>query len=80
MADAFQFLIATVIWSLVGADVLKTGQVHPIALFAIWLIGFVWMAGYIGSGVRVADHLTRVWLWTMVAIVAVGIVIAAILS
>jgi len=51
MADAFQFLVATVIWSLVGATVLKTGLVHPIALFAVWLIGFVWMAGYIGSGV-----------------------------
>lgn len=80
MIDGLQFLVATVIWSLIGAAVLKTGLVHPVALFAVWLIGFVWMAGYIGSGVRTADYLTRAWLWSMVAIAGIGVLMAQVLS
>lgn len=80
MKDALQFLVVAVIWSLAGTAVLSTGLVHPIAVFAVWLIGFVWMAGYIGSGVRAADYLTRAWLWSMVGIVGLGFVLAQVVS
>jgi hypothetical protein len=35
-------------WSVVCS--LLLGSVHPIALFAVWLVGFVWGVGYISAG------------------------------
>jgi hypothetical protein len=61
-------------WSVVCS--LFLGSVHPIALFAVWLVGFVWGAGYISAGTHLADLLTKRWLQMMLGLAVVGGLIA----
>lgn len=63
-------------WSLVCR--LFIGVVHPVAIFGIWLFGFVWAVGYIISGRRTADYLVLVWL-APPAIFAVLVYLASVL-
>lgn len=74
MIDGLQFLAAAVVWALVGRAILETGLVHPVALFAVWLIGFVWIAGHMSAGTRAADHLVKTWLGTMAALTVIAFV------
>lgn len=41
---------------------LLIGLAHPIAVFGVWIIGFVWGVGYIISGKRTADYFVLIWL------------------
>jgi hypothetical protein len=65
-------------WSLLCS--LFLGAVHPIALFAVWLVGFVWGAGYISAGKRLADLLTKRWLQMMLGLAVVGGLVALFVS
>lgn len=62
------FLIATVAWAVLCRLLLML-PIHPVAVGAVWLIGFVWMTGYIAAGTSAADLLTKRWLQMMAGIV-----------
>lgn len=78
MNQLLAFLIFAAGWSF--ACSLFLGAVHPLAVFAIWLIGFVWGVGYIAAGKASADLLTKRWLQMMVGIAVIGGVGALLLS
>ncbi|TGV15835.1 hypothetical protein EN816_00865 [Mesorhizobium sp. M8A.F.Ca.ET.173.01.1.1] len=65
-------------WSLAAS--LLIGSVNPIALFAVWLVGFLWGAGYIAAGIREADLLLRRWLQMMAGVAVLAIIGAGLLS
>lgn len=68
----FPAFIAFIIgWSLL-ANLAGRMHIHPIAVFAVWLIGFVWGCAYIMAGKYAADHLTKRWLQLMIGVVLVG--------
>lgn len=71
-----QFLIATVVWGTLAALILHLRIVHPIAVFIVWIVGFVWITGYIASGPRDADQLLKSWLGTLLVISALGALFA----
>ena len=65
-------------WSI--AACLLISSVNPIALFAVWLLGFLWGAGYIAAGIREADLLLKRWLQMMVGVAVLAIIGAGLLS
>lgn len=80
LKEWFSFLAAIAVWALIGRGVLETGLVHPIALAVVWLIGFVWIVGYIAAGPRDADRLLIVWLGSLAGTVAVALLVVAAIS
>jgi hypothetical protein len=72
------FVTYAAVWSI--ACRLMIGTVNPLALFAVWLVGFVWGVGYIAGGLREADLLLKRWLQMMAGTVALALVVANILS
>lgn len=73
------FIAFVVLWTAGAGLMLKTG-LHPIAIFLVWLIGFVWGSAYIAAGRYAADLLTKRWLQMMVGVVVVGGAIGLLLS
>jgi hypothetical protein len=65
-------------WSVVAG--LLIGSVSPVALFAVWLLGFLWGAGYIAAGVREADLLLKRWLQMMAGVAVLAVIGASLLS
>jgi hypothetical protein len=65
-------------WSIAAS--LLIGSVNPIALFAVWLIGFLWGVGYIAAGIREADLLLKRWLQMMIGVAVLAIIGAGLLS
>lgn len=68
----------TIGWSI--AACLLIGSVNPIALFAVWLLGFIWGTGYIAAGIREADLLLKRWLQMMVGVAVLAVIGAGLLS
>jgi hypothetical protein len=66
-------------WSLL-CGLLLSSPIHPIAIFAVWLVGFVWGVGYISAGKTLADLLTKRWLQMMLALAIFGGAVALFLS
>lgn len=62
MNDFLAFIVFTLSWSAAAGMLLSTKLVNPYAIFAVWVLGFVWGVGYIASGKRGANHLVKVWL------------------
>lgn len=62
MKQFLAFLIATVLWAGTAGLFLSANLVHPVAVFIVWIVGFVWMTGYIAAGRTSADLLTKRWL------------------
>jgi hypothetical protein len=79
LKDFLQFITFAALWSAGAGLLLETG-IHPLAIFAVWLIGFVWGAAYIADGKRSADHLTKRWLQMMIGVVLIGGVVGLLLS
>lgn len=73
------FVVFLVVWSLL-ANLALGMHIHPIAVFAVWIIGFVWGAAYIADGKRTADYLTKRWLQMMIGVVLIGGVVGLLLS
>jgi hypothetical protein len=65
-------------WSVVCS--LFLGSAHPIAIFTVWLVGFVWGVGYISAGKHLADLLTKRWLQMMLGLAVVGGLVALFVS
>ena len=61
MKEAAIYFFAVSAWAVVGRVLLELG-INPIALTIVWLVGFVWLTGYLMAGVSAADLLTRRWL------------------
>lgn len=79
MRQFVAFLTATVAWALVARLLLALDLAHPLAIGAVWLVGFVWISGYIAAGADGADLLTKRWLQMLAGIGALaGIVTFAI--
>lgn len=53
------FIATTVGWALICRLVLEAQVAKPIAIAIVWLIGFVWLTGYIVAGRNSADHLVK---------------------
>jgi threonine/homoserine/homoserine lactone efflux protein len=73
------FIAFIVGWSLL-ANAAGHMHVNPIAVFAGWLVGFVWGCAYIMAGKLAADHLTKRWLQLMIGVVLVGGLVGLALS
>lgn len=56
------FIAFAIVWTGAAGLFLKAEAIHPVAIFAIWIIGFVWGVGYIVSGKRDADYFVLIWL------------------
>jgi len=80
MTDWLRFLIFAVLSALVARFFLETRLVHPAAIFVVWLVAFVWGAGYIAGGKWAADRLVKVWLLTLCATIAFAGFLALALS
>jgi hypothetical protein len=72
------FVSFTVAWSI--AAVIFLGVINPIAVFAVWLLGFMWGTGYIAAGIREADLLLKRWLQMMAGVAVLAIIGAGLLS
>lgn len=72
------FVSFAVAWSLAAS--LLIGRVNSVALFAVWLVGFLWGAGYIAAGIREADLLLKRWLQMMVGVALLAVIGAGLLS
>lgn len=79
MKDFLSFITFVLLWSAGAGLMLKTG-IHPVAIFLVWLVGFVWGAAYIAAGKYAADLLTKRWLQLMVGVVLVGGTLGLLLS
>jgi hypothetical protein len=73
------FFVFICVWSLLANAALGL-HIQPLAVFAVWIVGFVWGSAYIAAGKRAADLLTKRWLQLMVGVVVVGGTIGLLLS
>ena len=78
MNQAVAFISFVAGWSFVCS--LCLGAIHPVAVFLVWLIGFVWGVGYIAAGKPQADLLTKRWLQMMAGTALIGGAVALFLS
>lgn len=74
----FAFGTFAIGWSI--AACLLIGGVNPIALFTVWLLGFIWGTGYIAAGIREADLLLKRWLQMMAGVAVLAVIGAGLLS
>lgn len=79
MNDFLKFAISIVVWTLV-AGLMAGGSINPLAVFGVWLFGFVWITGFIISGREGADHLALYTFAPPVILVVVTLIVASIVS
>ncbi|MER9176666.1 hypothetical protein NKH72_24195 [Mesorhizobium sp. M0955] len=65
------FVSFAAVWSL-AAGMMLDGRVHPLAVFFVWIVGFVWGVGYIAAGKMDADLLLKRWLQMMAGAICIG--------
>lgn len=65
-------------WSIAAG--LLVGSINSVALFAVWLLGFLWGTGYIAAGIREADLLLKRWLQMMAGVAVLAVIGAGLLS
>ena len=66
-------------WSF-ACSLLLNSSIHPIAVFIVWIVGFVWGVGYIVAGKIDADLLLKRWLQMMTGAIVIGFVGSFLLS
>ncbi|WP_159585911.1 hypothetical protein [Chelativorans xinjiangense] len=71
MTRWLKFMGAAVGWSLICRAILELAPVHPIAVFFVWVVGFLWLTGWIAAGPKDADDLVKYCLATL-ALIALG--------
>lgn len=71
-----KFIVFIAIWT--GAAGLLIGTFHPLAIFFVWIVGFLWGTGYIIGGTRDGDALVSFvgGYWIGLALICVLIVAA----
>lgn len=78
MKQFLAFIAVTVAWAGICRGFLEFTDVEPLAIGAVWIVGFVWMTGYIAAGASAADLLTKRWLQMLAGFVLVsGFLVAA---
>lgn len=81
MLTLSRYLIVIFGWTALAGFVVSTKAVHPGAIFAVWIIGFVWFSGWSASDrPKDGDNLVIYWLGMMTAIGVLGTVIAVLVS
>lgn len=70
--DFLKFISFAGVWSLGARLVLEAG-VHPLIIFGVWAVGFVWGVTAIISGVSLANYFVAVWLAPFVAVAALAL-------
>lgn len=73
------FIAVTLAWS-AGAGFMLNSTVHPLAIFVVWIVGVVWLSGWIIAGPRDADRLVRTWLIMLGGLTAISFLAVAIVS
>ncbi|PAQ00899.1 hypothetical protein LRP31_25420 [Mesorhizobium mediterraneum] len=66
-------------WSF-ACSLLLNSSIHPLAVFIVWIVGFVWGVGYIIAGKMDADLLLKRWLQMMAGATVLGFVGSFLLS
>lgn len=79
MNQALAFISFAAIWSF-SCSLLLHSSIHPVAVFAVWIVGFVWGVGFIVAGKADADLLLRRWLQMMACAIVIGFVGSTLLS
>lgn len=74
-----RFLAFSLGWSALAGAMLKT-PVHPLAIFAVWAVGFLWGTGYIIDGQKGGDALVLYTVGYWVALAVVGLVFVVAVS
>lgn len=74
-----RFLAFSLGWSALAGAMLKT-PVHPLAIFAVWAVGFLWGTGYIIDGQKGGDALTIYTVGYWVALTVAGLVVVVAIS
>lgn len=77
LKDWLNFVVFALAWAVIGRALLFL-PIHPIAIAIVWLIGFVWGAGYFAAGKGAADRVVVVWLGFLGVIAALATVIDSI--
>jgi hypothetical protein len=73
------FILFAAGWSF-ACSLLLNSSIHPVAVFIVWIIGFVWGVGYIIAGKIDADLLLKRWLQMMAGAMLLGFVGSFLLS
>lgn len=79
MKDFLSFIAFVLLWSAGAGLMLRTG-VHPLAIFAVWTVGFIWGVAYILAGKRSADLLLKRWFQLMIGVAVFGGALGLLLS
>lgn len=74
-----RFLVFALVWSALAGAALSL-PVHPLAIFAVWAVGFLWGTGYIIDGPKGGDALTIYTVGQWAALAAVAVVVVAAIS
>lgn len=72
MREFLTFIVFVLAWTAAAGLLLDADLVHPLAIFAVWIVGFVWGVSYIASGKSDADLLTKRWLQMLAGIAALA--------
>jgi len=75
-----KFLTFTLLWTAAAGLLMRT-PIHPLAIFFVWIFGFLWGTGYIIGGKADGDALVTYvgGYWAalaLVAIVALGLILS----
>lgn len=79
MNQAVAFVSFIAVWSF-GCSLLHHASIHPVAIFAVWVVGFLWGVGYIAAGKAAADLLLKRWLQMMACAIVIGFVGSSLFS
>lgn len=79
MNQIVAFISFASVWSF-ACSLLLNSSIHPVAVFIVWIIGFVWGVGYIIAGKIDADLLLKRWLQMMAGAMLIGFVGSFLLS
>jgi hypothetical protein len=74
-----RFLVFVLIWTFLAGAMLRT-PIHPLAIFAVWSVGFLWGTGYIIDGKGGGDALTIYTVGYWLALAVVGLVFVTAIS
>lgn len=59
MRDWLIFLGVVLGWAVIGRLVLEADVVHPVALAIVWVIGLIWLIGWVVGSIKDADYLVK---------------------
>lgn len=74
-----RFLAFVLIWTALAGAMLRA-PIHPLAIFAVWSVGFLWGTGYIIDGKGGGDALTVYTVGYWIALAVVGLILVAAIS